>query len=127
CGFFRRLILLKKNRDIQNHIVHTLTRCNLRSVSVHNVAPFVGDCPAVIILLIQDYLRITAPPCHVDYRDSSYKNNKNQYHCHKQHYQFSLHPDWKFPCQKFKSAFFSFSSSHISNPYSDTLPDPGST
>ena len=49
-------------------------------------------------LLVQNDPGILSTFEYIDIRNSSDKNNKSQYNCHKQHYQLLLHPFRKFFC-----------------------------
>ena len=55
---FHIVIFARHHFYVQNDIVHTLTRSNLCSVPVYDISPPERDRPAVVLLLVQHYLRV---------------------------------------------------------------------
>ena len=99
--------------NIKNYIINPFTCRYLRTVSIQNISTFIWNCLTVINFLIQYKLCILASLRNINVCNSSYKNKKSQYNCHKQQYQLSLHSYREFFSQKLKSVLPSFSSCHL--------------
>ena len=59
--FNRRLdiiLIAHHNLHIQDHVIDPFAGCHLRTVAVHDISPFKRNGPAVILLLIQNHLRV---------------------------------------------------------------------
>ena len=72
--FNRRLdiiLIAHHHLHIQDHVIDPFAGCHLRAVAVHDISPFKRNGPAVILLLIQDHLRVFVSAGCVDIGDSA--------------------------------------------------------